>query len=64
MTKEHEERVADFDYFDDLGLARDAEPEELVAIRAPHGALPEQATINAHWRAEALAVLSEGDTST
>jgi len=45
-------------YFDELDLARDAEPEEEALIRAPYGTLPDQAVIDATWRAEGLAVLS------
>jgi Domain of unknown function (DUF4272) len=55
---ELEEAGADFAYFDELDLARDAEPQELEVIRTPHGTLPQQATIDAHWRAEGLAVLT------
>lgn len=55
---EVEDAAPEFPYFDELGLERDAEPEELEVVRAPRGTLPQQATVDAHWRSEGLAVLA------
>jgi hypothetical protein len=49
---------ADLAFYRDLDLARDAEPAEDALITAPHGTLERQATIDAIWRAEGLAVLA------
>ena len=57
-VSELEDDLIELPYFDELGLERDAEPQELELLRAPHGTLPQQAVIDAHWRAEGLAVLA------
>lgn len=48
----------DLAYFDELGLAADAEPDEEALVRAPYGTLADQAVIDATWRAEGVAVLA------
>ena len=48
----------DLAFYDQLGLATHAEPQEDALIRAPHGTLEPQAMIDATWRAEGLAVLA------
>jgi hypothetical protein len=45
---ELEDNPIELPYFDELRLDRDAEPEELELMRAPHGTLARLLT--AHWR--------------
>jgi Domain of unknown function (DUF4272) len=45
-------------WFDAVGVAREAEPDEDALIRAPVGCLEQQDIIDAMWRGEAIVVLA------
>jgi hypothetical protein len=45
-------------WWDGLGLDAELEPHEAALLRAPFGSPPQQARIDASWRAEALGVLA------